>query len=278
MLRMRWALQPANWFRHARTLGYYHLGYARPEHIQARLDRLAVLSPSQRAQVRFFAAHAGFGLRDRLPDDLRATAEYITVLRDPVARVISTYHHLRAEGRLPPDMNLRNYVDQRKHFGLFKFDNCLTRYLAGVRGEAIDVPAHRMTRDMLDLARQRLESELWWFGLTERFDESVLMLADRLGWRRPRYVSARVTPRIPGDLPPDSALLTRIREMNALDLELYEYASRLLDERLSAARDAEFMTRLARFRRRNARRSLLSPVFGMLPAARVAMQRIGLVR
>jgi hypothetical protein len=278
MLRMRFALRPANWLRHARTLGYYHLGYARPEHLEARLARIAALSPRQRSQVRFFAAHAGFGLRERLPDDLRATAGYITVLRDPVARVISTFHHLRSEGRLPRDLNLRNYIDQRRHFGLFKFDNAQTRYLAGEGGVAIDDHAHRVTRDMLELAKQRLEHDIWWFGLTERFEESVLMLADLLRWKRPQYVSARVTKSRGDEQPPETALLAKIREINALDVELYEHAARLFEQRL-ASQPPDFADRLARLRHRNARGSaLLAPIARTLPAARLMLQRAGVLR
>jgi hypothetical protein len=83
---------------------------------------------------------------------------------------------------------------------------------------------------------------------------------------------------VAGDLPPDSALLTRIGEMNALDLELYAHATRVLGARLAAARDPEFATRLARLRQRNARRTSLAPLWGLLPATRRAFQRAGLLK
>ena len=278
MLRMRFALQPASWLHHARTLGYYHLGYARPEHLEARLKRIAALTPRQRTGVRFFAAHAGYGLHERLPADMRGSARYLTVLREPVARVISTFHHLQREGRVPPDMNLRNYIDQRKHYGLFKFDNAQTRYLAGGAGVAVDEHPHRVTRDMLDLAKQRLLADIWWFGLTERFDESVLLLADGLGWRPPRYAKARVTDARPNEPAPEGALLTRIREINALDIELYAYAQKIFDQRL-LTQPSDFTTRLKRFQSANARQSgVLTPITAAMPRARLMLQRMGVLR
>lgn len=278
MLRLRFGLAPTNWLRHARALGYYHLGYARPEHLEARFARIAALSPRQRRHVRFFAAHAGYGLRERLPEDLRVSAGYLTVLREPAARVISTFHHLRAEGRVPPDMNLRNYIDQRKHYGLFKFDNAQTRYLAGEDGAALDDHPHHLTRDALERAKRRLECDLWWFGLTERFDESVLMLSDLLAWKRPRYVRARVSLRREDDPEPDAALLMRIREINAFDLELYAHAQRIFERRL-AAKGGDFPARVERFREANMRQARwLTPIAAALPRARSLLQRIGVIR
>lgn len=278
MLRLRFAMQPANWLRHARTLGYYHLGYARSEHMEARLTRIASLAPSHQRQVRFFAAHAGFGLRDRLPESMRANAAYLTVLREPVARMISTFHHLRSEGRLPADATLRNYLDLRKHFGLFKFDNCQTRYLAGERGAAIDSPCGSCTRDMLDLAKQRLERDLFWFGVTERFDESVLLLADAIGWRRPRYVRARVTKAAERDEVIDDEGMREMCELNALDIELHAHALQVLDTRIRAQGEA-FAGRVERFQRDNARHARLRrPINAVLPAARKALQGIGMLR
>lgn len=268
MLRLHFGLAPANWLRHARTLGYYHLGYARPEHMQARLERIASLAPSQQRQVRFFAAHAGFGLRDRLPEAIHQDAAYLTVLREPVARMISTFHHLRSEGRLPRDATLQQYVEQRKHFGLFKFDNCQTRYLAGDAGVAVDVPPGEVTRDMLDRARKRLEHELFWFGLTERFDESVLLLADAIGWARPRYVRARVTmsaDRLEGI---DESLMREMRELNDLDIELYEHAQRVLEARIRTKGDS-FAPRVADFTQANARWARrFGPLVNAMPRAR----------
>lgn len=278
MLRVHFgAWPPTRWLRHARTLGYYHLGYARPEHMEARLSRIAALSPRQRRQVCFFAAHAGYGLHERMPSDLRATAGYLTVLREPVSRVISTFKHLQAEGRIAPDLNLRNYIDHRRHYGLFKFDNAQTRYLAAEQGRTVDAHPHHVTREMLEVACERLERDLWWFGLTERFDESVLLLADLLGWRKPRYVSARVAAAATID-PPETSLLARIAEINALDMELYAFARTLLERRIVAA-GPEFAARVEIFRARNARYARrMSPIAGALPNARRTMQKLGLLR
>lgn len=246
--------------------------------MDARLERIAALAPSQRRQVRFFAAHSGFGLRDRLPESMRSDAAYITVLREPVARMISTFHHLRSEGRLPADAPLRNYLDLRKHFGLFKFDNCQTRYLAGENGVAIDVPPGECTRDMLELAKRRLEKDLFWLGVTERFDESVLLLADLIGWRRPRYVRARVTSASDRAPAVDDQAMLEMRELNALDIELHAHAMQLLDARIRAQGES-FAARVERFGRDNARHARIrGPISAAMPAARKALQRLGVLR
>jgi len=280
MLRLHLgAWPPTRWLHHGRTLGYYHLGYARPEHMAARLARIEALAPAQRRQVRFFAAHAGFGLRERLPADMREHAGYLAVLRDPVARFVSTFHHLRAEGRLPSGCSLHQYLDMRKHFGLFKFDNAQTRYLAGEGGVALDSPVGTLPPEALETAKRRLEHELSWFGVTERFDESVVLLADMLGWRKPRYVRARVTSRRDAEaLHIDEQALRMIREFNAMDANLYEHAAGLLQRRIDAA-GSEFPGRVTRFRGANARHArVMAPLTGAMPAMRRMLQRAGVLR
>jgi hypothetical protein len=210
---------------------------------------------------------------------MRCTAAYLTVLREPAARMISTFQHLRLERRLPADATLEQYIAMRKHFGLFKFDNAQTRYLAGENGVAIDAPVGEVTRDMLQTAQRRLERDIAWFGLTERFDESVLMLADMLGWRRPRYARARVSGQGGAEkaqVAPE--LLEEIRLFSALDVELYAYAATLFEARV-AAQTPDFFARLERFRAGNARHArVLAPFTGALPAGRRLLQRAGLLR
>jgi PHD/YefM family antitoxin component YafN of YafNO toxin-antitoxin module len=81
---------PRQWLHYRCALGYYNLW----DHYM-RLDRIASLGPKQRRRIRLFEAHAGFGLHKHLP----SPSAYITLLRDPVDRVLSIYFAHREGGR-----------------------------------------------------------------------------------------------------------------------------------------------------------------------------------
>ena len=59
-------------------------------------------------------------------------------------------------------------------------------------------------------------------GLTERFDESFILLRHAMGWRLPMYMSVNAA----GDSESpsvDEDAIAAIRERNRLDLELYDF-------------------------------------------------------
>ena len=63
-------------------------------------------------------------------------------------------------------------------------------------------------------------------GLTERFDESFILIRRALGWRLPMYETHNVSKAgLPA--PPTPAAIELIRERNRFDLSLYEHAAKL---------------------------------------------------
>ncbi len=105
-----------------------------------------------------------------------------------------------------------------------------TRLLAGpFPGKNAVTPDSALTR-----ARHNLAEEIHVVGLTERFDESLLAMKSLLHWRSPRYQRRKVAPR---DRPRPLAspqIRELIRELNPLDVALYESATQLFDEQLQA--------------------------------------------
>ena len=277
MIRLRLALwPPAHWMHHADVLGHYHVGYSRPNEVEHRCGIIRALPLTDQHRVQFFAAHAGFGLHELLPDPSRV--QYITMLRDPVSRVLSTYQFLCREGSLPGGMSLQRFVECGRHFRPFYADNAQVRFLAGERGRVIDSPPGTCTGEMLDRALHRLEHDIVLAGLTERFDESLLLLGHLLRWHMPLYASARVKPN-PGldSRVPDSAI-EAIRSANALDLALYQRGATLLEQKIAAA-GAEFAGELARFSRANRPyQALFGPLMNGLPSARRVLRRMHVVR
>jgi len=110
-----------------------------------------------------------------------------------------------------------------------------------------------MTQTDLDKAIANLDRDFLVTGLLERFDESLILMRQQLGWKIPVYVRENVTQK--GAKPEVSdADLDVIREQNQFDIALYEHAWARFDEAIarSPQRFAEDLARLKRANRRYA--------------------------
>ncbi len=202
---------------------------------------------SERARYRLVSAHMVYGLHEHVP---RPSA-YLTLLRKPVARAISGYHrvletpthrlHEEVAGR---GMSLEDYLTSGVSL---ETDNSQTRAIAG----DVDTPFGECTEELLRRALRNLDGHFPVVGLTERFDDLLLVLKRTFGWSNLLYVRANVTKRKPAheEVPPSTIEL--IKERNRFDEQLYATVA----ERFQALVDADpgFEVELERFRKRNAR-------------------------
>lgn len=155
----------------------------------------------------------------------RDDARYVTLLRDPVDRVLSQYHHSRRNGErhsVNDDDDLAYYI--RTSAGA---DNLQTRVLAAQFG----APAPPADTAALARAKATLEGFAV-VGLTERFLDSLLLIAERLDWRFPRYRKRNANPAGDISLSVAEELRAEAARRNHLDLELYEWARRRFESDL----------------------------------------------
>jgi hypothetical protein len=122
--------------------------------------------------------------------------------------------------------------------GLPEIDNGQTRRLAGE-----NPPFGGCSEALLDRAKVNLRERFLVVGLTERYDETLLLLSRALGWRAIFYYKRRnVTADQSTDSPLSDRALQLIEERNRLDAELYRFAQQLFEEqvrRQGAELDAE---------------------------------------
>ena len=229
--------------------------------IAAELDR-----PLERTHA--VIAHTGVGIEARLP--ARHTYSRFVVLRDPVARTVSNYFHMHDHGELPEGLSLERFLAEQP---LHTF-NAQTAFLAGCAARH-HLGEEELTAAAVDdgaFARARVAlSEHDVVGVTDRFDETLLLIRDAYGWsaRRTLYRSANVG-RARHLTPPSAAELELVREANLLDLELYEEARELQAAQL-AERLPRWEAETARFRRLNEAYGRLHSVLG--PTARRIRRR-----
>jgi hypothetical protein len=205
------------------------------------------------------AGHFPLGIREYMPGDREV--RYFTFLREPADRTLSHYFAIRERrggAEEPTKLGLQPLpaeatLDDMLEAG-YLHDNVQTRMLSGLAE-----PFGEVDEGMLEQAKHNLREELAFFGLTERFDESLLLAKRRLGFRsilyRPfvdtgrsgRRSTGRVNTRRPrGDeLPPE--LLAGAQACNRYDTELYRFAAQLFDE-ASELEELEFEVELAALR------------------------------
>jgi len=181
--------------------------------------RAALKSPRR---VAVLHGHLDLSIGRLLPAD----AEYITLLRNPVQRAISHYHHYRRQlGDPARELAMRSTLTEWvSECGLVEMDNGQTRRLAG----EMSLPIGRVTGETLAKAKRNLADKFSVVGVTERFEEFQILVHRRLGWPYRRYPTQNAGKAAPAwTLPGDDAVGT-IEACNRFDLELYRFAVELL--------------------------------------------------
>ncbi len=197
------------------------------------LDRLRGLPAAKRRTVAVVAGHEPFGYQDVFRG-CRVTPAVITVLREPVARVVSLFRYIHRDAEHPRhgefvahSVTVRDVYERLR---LPAFDNHMTRFLAG-RG-AFSKPFGGLDEQDLRAAEHNLSRGCRAFGLQERFAESLAWFGRELGWPAVETADLNRAPRrsTPGDVDEEDRRL--IARHNALDAALYEFAASLFDERV----------------------------------------------
>jgi hypothetical protein len=211
-----------------------------------------VLTPQQWNQTRVLLGHFAYGIKV----DWREPPVYITVLRDPQERLLSHYGHaardlknflkIRSLSDFEGPLTLNDYLDSR----WWEIDNGQTRMLAGP--EAMALPFGECGQDVFETAKRNLLENIALTGLTERFDETLLLLRRMFGWNLPCYLSENIGTSRPRREAVSLETLQRISELTRWDRELYALAETRLDEHIAEA-GPSFAVSLHRFRRANVR-------------------------
>src|SRR5206468_2951310 len=143
-------------------------------------------------------------------------------------------------------MDVREYVES----GISReLDNGQTYLLAG---KDVTDPQDLRSPELLEEAKRNVSEHFALVGLTERFDESLLLAKEILGWTRPLpYARRNVTARRPRAEELPAGTVEVIQAHNELDAELYRFARERLDSEV-ASRGPAFQRRLRTLRLVNA--------------------------
>jgi hypothetical protein len=194
------------------------------------IGKFSQVPDAHKAQYKIIRGHVRFGLHEYLPQP----ATYFTVVRHPVDRIISFYYFVRQspdhylyEAVTTQQMSLADLIHNQISTEL---DNGQTRNVSGI-GHTIGFG--ECSPEILASAKQHLRERFSVVGLTDRFDETLLLLKRAFGWRMPLYVRVNITRNRPRQEEVSPETLELVRKHNALDMELYLYAQQLFEEQIS---------------------------------------------
>jgi hypothetical protein len=188
--------------------------------------------------------HFAFGAHELMG----VNGAYITVVREPVARVISQYLFVKDRVTHPfyrrmQGMTLKDFV--RSDVGA-EVNNGQARLIAGTvhPDSATDEEA------LLNRAKENIETSFAVVGILEDFDRSLIAMKMKLGWALPYYTRVNLTRTRPSAKVIDDETIRLVRQYNSVDLQLYEYARQRLAAQWRSFGPAAEST-LKRFRRIN---------------------------
>jgi hypothetical protein len=193
-------------------------------------EAFMALPLEQRARMRLVYGHFHIGLDEHIP----GPSTYVTMLRDPVERTISLYHHLLTVPDSPwhdrvvaGSLSLEDFACTG---AAGMSDNRMLRLLLPGR-----MPAFGQWPDgALEAAIRSIEARFEAVLVMERMDASLAELGRILGRALggvPRLNASRGRP---AREHLDPRLVRRIEDANRLDLGLYHWALERLDGRITS--------------------------------------------
>ena len=224
---------------------------------------LKEVSTSQINQLKLIQGHLKYGLHNHF----HRRAKYFAIIRDPINRVLSTYYYVLSQKNNPQNLSTSNNQMTIYDFvqsGVNPFlINGQTQLISGKTGE-IDNPIIE-SEELFSLAKENIENDFLFLGITEMFDETILILKNMLGWHMPYYSIANRTKKKPNYDAVNPTIISFIKEHNQLDIKLYNITKTSLLNKIAEENDI-FQNRINKFKKIN---RLLNPLFSYSRAIRL---------
>jgi len=198
-----------------------------------QLNGLRHMSQAEIDRIDIVRGHINYGIHQYF----KKQCEYITFLRSPVKRIISHYQYLQHNPFHP-----LHKIFNREKFSIRDFlhkttdnDNGQIRALCGISNtlsmfEGPRIPSGDINELHLKQAKEILESFVA-FGIQEKFDMSLLLMKNKLGFDFPLYKSQNLSNKN-SKVFVSQEDIDFIKEFNSFDIKLYNFALELFNERI----------------------------------------------
>lgn len=188
---------------------------------ESKKDELSMMGDDVK-KIELIQGHQYFGLHKYLGGKFK----YITLLRNPIDKVISLYKSYRRKADCPQHetalkYSFKEFIEIRHDL---HFDNGMVRIFSNME---LDEPAYGLvTQRHLREACNNLENHFY-VGLTEKFNESIMLFSNLLNWRSyPLYTKASFAKKSEY-FEIEDGVLNLIKRENELDIKLYNFGRRL---------------------------------------------------
>ncbi|WP_181458851.1 sulfotransferase family 2 domain-containing protein [Bacillus sp. SRB_331] len=168
------------------------------------------------------SGHYSFGMKyDEIEGQLLSLINhsrnitYISMLRKPVDRIFSQYHHYKRNNWINSELTFEQFIKHKLYVC-----NHQTLCISGT-----DIPN-------LNIAKKNIINHFALVGITDMYKESLFLMKNHFNWKDLKYnkLNSFIAPSIIESIP--NELIIQINNDNNLDLELYKFAKRLLKEKI----------------------------------------------
>jgi hypothetical protein len=172
-------------------------------------------------------------------NNINVDAKYITMIRNPIDRVISHYYYAKNHSAhylhkeiVDNKLSLKEYVES----GLTtELNNGPVRMLIGAGGyhkndySNINIPYGKSESWMLEQAVKNIKDYFLFVGIQEEFEKSVFLIKKVLGWKNHIiFRTENKTKDRPAINQVDDETLELIKKYNNLDIKLYQFIKKEL--------------------------------------------------
>ncbi|UOE53086.1 sulfotransferase family 2 domain-containing protein [Bacillus sp. CMF12] len=175
-------------------------------------------------EIQFVFGHLSFGLHMHTSKP----CTYVTMMREPIDRVISMYYYVIGKKDHPlhdivKDLLIEEFID---HPDLkVHTNNMQTKRVLG---------KNSLSPSDLKQAKQNLEEHFSVIGITEMFDDSVALMKQKFNWNDISYVRKNQTKKRLSKEEIDPIIINKIKANNELDIQLYNWAKNRLVQELNS--------------------------------------------
>lgn len=228
-------------------------------------------SEAERRRYKLIFGHLYYGIHRYVPGESR----YLTILRHPVDRMISSYTYNARKETVPKHhLYKNNTITWAQHFDRRQdWMRQIGRIVGGDDSILENWFRKTIPENALEIALEHLENDFAMVGLQDRYDESLLMMRYVLNWKKPIvYVRQNVTTKrvTLNDLAAeDRALIEKLAEV---EMPLYEYAKKRFAAQIEAY-PGDIERDLAQFRKDNASYAVTMQRINRIKAPARALKR-----
>lgn len=197
--------------------------------ISPHLSEDDLASSATLEQYRLIAGHFSLLAQARISEGRYS----MTLLRDPIQAILSTYSFWRAALEATPLTNKAKELSFSDFVSYFAdapsvIYNRFTHHFAAIER---DCPGYAGSQSSLLAAAKRNLAMFDFVGICEQFERSARLLCRNLMWQLPAAIPHENRSRPNGQgLEIDDRTMRVLRDRNELDLELYAYAVSLFEE------------------------------------------------